>query len=251
MKKILLPIIIFLLSVTTAWAINFPKPTGHVNDFAGVIDLPNKAKLEEKLVLYKSSTSNEIAVVTIKNLEGNSIEDYSIKLADAWKVGDKEKDNGVILLFAMEDRKMRIEVGQGLEGALTDIESKHIIDEVITPEFKSSNYAKGVDMGVDAVILSIAGEYVNENPQATTDGSGAVVLLIILGILFVIFIVAVAESPYTPIGGQGTYGITSLYKSSGGSFFSSGSSSSSGSSGGGFGGFGGGSFGGGGSSGSW
>lgn len=237
---IFLSLLLPVFFIKTVQANHLPAYQGYVNDFANVLNDDFEHKLESKLKDYDQKTTNQIAVVTIDSTQNETIEDYSIHLADQWKPGVKGKDNGILMLFAMKDHKMRIEVGRGLEGELTDIESKHILDDTIRPLFRANKIEEGVDKGVDAVIVAIA-----TDSAILTAGEDQPfpwsAVLIIGGIILVIVIVTVAASPYTPIGGQGTWGITSGYSSDGDSgFFSSGS-----------GGFGGGSFSGGGASGGW
>jgi len=126
------------------------SPTGYVNDFAGILSSDTKKTLETKLSSLDASTSAQLSVVTIKSLDGDTIENYAEKLFKEWGIGQKGKDNGVLLLVAVDDHKLRIEVGYGLEGALTDAESSNIIRNTITPEFKKGDYNKGITNGVES-----------------------------------------------------------------------------------------------------
>jgi uncharacterized protein len=256
MKKIIVLVALFALSVTTAFAkfsTGLPNPKAYVSDFANVISQEAEDRINEKLDYTKKMTTNEVAVVTIKNLGDASIEEYGIALADEWKPGTEEADNGVIMLFAMENRKMRIEVGQGLEGKLTDVKAKRILDDVIRPEFKAENYDAGVEKGVDEVLRIInssesATVAEQETTQSPKKGIGFWGWMVIIIIVFVILGILGA------ILDDGSGGTTSFDSGgggfSGGSFtsFSSSDSSDSGSS---FDGFSGGSFSGGGASGGW
>ena len=134
-------------------------PRGYVNDFAGMLQPQERVQLEQKIASFASSTSNEIAVVTIKSLDGDTIENYAVRLFADWKIGKTKKDNGVLLLIARDDRKMRIEVGYGLEGALTDIQSNDIIANDLAPNFKAGNYYAGVDAAVRDIMAATQGEY--------------------------------------------------------------------------------------------
>lgn len=261
--------------VRDADAQEVPAYDGYVNDFANVIPDDKENELEQKLIENEKNTTNEIAVVTITTLGDQSVEEYSIKLAEAWKVGKKKDDNGIIMLFAMNDRKMRIEVGQGLEPELTDIEASRIINNTIKPRFQKSEYTEGIFEGVDAVIVGISTfePTTTISPAPESDGSAVFWWILIIGGVIIIFL---AFSSYTPFGGEGDHRIRGVWvpkegskwgtKSLGtihntytiptiiGGFGSGGSSSSSSSSGSGFGGgisFGGGSFSGGGASGGW
>lgn len=163
------------------------QPAGFVNDFAGIFKAEEKNALEAKLSQFSASSSNEVSVVTIKSLNGDTIENYAVKLFADWKIGQAKKDNGVLLLIALNDRKMRIEVGYGLEGALPDATCNQIITKTLRPAFQSSDYYGGVNQAVDQIIAATKGEYQAE-PAASDDfGSGKVSLDLIFGILIFLF----------------------------------------------------------------
>ena len=217
-----------------------------VHDDAHVLKQETIHALELKLQAFEDSTSNQIAILTTSSLEGEVLEEYSLKVAETWKLGKKEKDNGVLLLIVVDDRKMRIEVGHGLEGVLTDAHSSRIIRNELTPNFRKSDYDTGITAAIDAIIKSIGGEYSAEDGD---DGMSTTNILLMVAI-FLICVFAIGHAFYKEFTEK------SIGSSSGGSksspsrhdsFSSTGSSSSSRSS---FSG-GGGSFGGGGSSGSW
>ncbi len=134
------------------------SPTGYVNDFAGILSQDVKNSLEEELTNFKESSSTEIVIATVNSLDGDDVASYGNALFREWGVGTKASNNGVLLLIAPNERKLRIEVGYGLEGALTDIQSGRIIDEIITPEFKNGNYDEGVTQGVYAIEAAVQGE---------------------------------------------------------------------------------------------
>src|SRR3990170_5163094 len=134
---------VFLLAKFSLAAV-YPAPIGYVNDFAGVLSQEMENSLEDRLSSFTASTSNEIAVVTLSSLEGETVEGAAVKLFEEWGIGDKDKDNGVLLLVAINDRQMRIEVGYGLEPVLTDSRSGNIIRDQITPLFKAGNYEGGI-----------------------------------------------------------------------------------------------------------
>lgn len=256
MKKII--ILSFLALITLAgYSQEFPaKPNTLVNDYTNTLSNEQKQALERKLVAFNDSTSSQIAVVIIKSVENYDINDYTQKLGRAWGVGGKDKNNGVVLLVAMGDRKLSIQTGYGVEGALPDIYTKRIIENDIKPFFKSNDYYAGIDAGTDSIIQLIKGEYKNDNPKAKSKGSkgGAGIIVIIIIIVIVIILrKGGGGGGNQVIGGRGV--ADALFwsmllgggrGSGGGGGFGGGSSG-----GGGFGGFGGGSFGGGGSSGSW
>ncbi len=262
---ILFAVLALFVAVKTVYGVSYPNYKGYVNDFADIIPQDVEQRLENKLSDYEKKTTYEIAVVTVKSLDGLTVEDYSIGLAEKWKVGKADADNGVIFLTAVDDRKTRIEVGNGIEDKLTDIESGRILDKV-TPYYKEGKYGDGVETGVNKITAELTGDQILDGiateSAATTDSNDVspwVILIILLVVFGIPGLLALAASPYTPIGGQGTSGITGIYvptvsRSTGSrdSFFSKGSSDSTPSGGfGSFGGFGGGSFGGGGASRGW
>lgn len=132
-----------------------PAATAYVQDCADVLNAEQQASLEKLLSDYDASTTNQIAVVTVKSLRGQDIESYSIKLAEELKVGRADIDNGVIFLIAVNDHKMRIEVGHGVEGDLTDAESGDIIRNDVAPKFRSNDFPGGIMAGVDAIISQL------------------------------------------------------------------------------------------------
>jgi uncharacterized protein len=131
----------------------------HVHDEAHVLQQQTVDHLEAQLNLYEDSTSNQIAILIVSGLEGEVIEDYALKVAEKWKLGNKEKDNGALLLISVDDRKMRIETGYGLEGVLTDAVSNRIIRNEIAPAFRKGNYDEGATAGINGIIRAIGGEY--------------------------------------------------------------------------------------------
>jgi uncharacterized protein len=163
----------FLLLIT-AYSANaqktIPELWGHhVHDDAHVLTQETIDALEQRLKVYEDSTSNQIAILIVESLDGEVLEEYSLMVAEAWKLGQKDKDNGVLLLISVEDRKMRIEVGQGLEGVLTDAHSNRIIRNEMTPNFRKSDYDAGVTAAVEAIIKSIGGEYSAEDSDDLND----------------------------------------------------------------------------------
>jgi uncharacterized protein len=149
---------VFLLACPV-YALDVPKLQGYVNDYAGMISPPVRDKLTNELRAFEQTDSTQIVVLTVPSLEGEALEDYSIKVAEAWKIGQKNKDNGAILLVAKQEKKIRIEVGRGLEGKLTDLMSGRIIDLVIKPRFKSGDFDGGFAAGISALIDATRGEF--------------------------------------------------------------------------------------------
>ncbi len=213
-------------------------PQGNVSDWAGVFAPEQKAELESRIVAMRQTNGAQLAVVTLKSLQGGEIVDFAVKLFEQWGIGEKGKDNGVLLLAAIEDRKMRIEVGYGLEGVLNDAKSGRIQDEYIVPRFKEGNYAQGLMDGANVLMAVMSGEAMPE-PAAQENNPIAAVLFLVFFILVFALIVRSAIRGGKR-GGGGLGGSSSTGWSSGGC-----------SGGGGFGGFGGGRSGGGGASRGW
>ena len=140
-----------------AHAADVPFLSGRVVDNAEILDASTRASVAEALKAHEQKTGNQIAVLTVPTLSGESIEPYATRVFEAWKLGQKGKDNGVLVVVAPKDRKMRIEVGYGLEGTLTDVGAARIIRNVMTPAFKDGDYDKGVREGVDAIVGQLEG----------------------------------------------------------------------------------------------
>ncbi len=144
---------IVLLPLGTAFvsAQNFPELKGYVNDYAGLLTPQGKAQLEAKLSQLEKDTTAQVFVATVKSLEGDDIQDYANRLFEKWKIGQKDKNNGVLFLVSLDDRKMWIEVGYGLEPIITDGRAGRIRDDNVIPSFKKSNYEEGIIAGVNAI----------------------------------------------------------------------------------------------------
>ncbi len=135
------------------------KPTGHINDFAEVLSAETKKSLEQELVLFNASTSNEIAVAIVKSMDSDYVEHYATKLFEEWHIGKKDKDNGVLLLISVQEHALRIEVGYGLEGALPDSVASRILHNEMTPRLKRGDYDGAVTEGARAIEKATQGEY--------------------------------------------------------------------------------------------
>ncbi len=159
-----------------------PYLSGRVNDQAGLFDETAENALEEKLRALEEETGAQVAVLTVATLDGDPIEDYSLRVVETWKLGREGVDDGVLILVARDDRRMRIEVGYGLEGALTDAQSGRIIDGIMTPKFRAGDYAGGVDSAVDVISSAIRGEELILPEDASGDGDEP-----IAGLIFLIF----------------------------------------------------------------
>jgi len=222
-----------------------PTPPKLVNDYTNTLTPQQAQALETKLYRYDDSSSNQITIVIVDKLDGYNVKDAAVELGRKWGVGNKDFNNGVVILVAKGDRKIAIQVGYGLEGAVPDLTAKSIIDNRITPNFKSGNYYRGLEEATDDIIKATEGRYKAPANYGKKKGKGLPIGTIIL-IVIVLIVVFGAGA-----GGNGTYVSRGGYTgwTGGGGGWSGGGGSSSG--GGGFGGFGGGSFGGGGASGDW
>jgi uncharacterized protein len=230
-----------------------PNPPKLVNDFAGVMSSNEVAALEQKLVAFNDSNSTQIAIVTIKSIEGYDIADYAFKLGEKWGIGQKAKDNGILILVAPNDRKVFIATGYGAEEYVTDAMSRRIIEQKFKPSFKNNNFYEGLDAGTNDIIDLLTGKFKAEPQEVKGKHKGSFLKIIIIIIIIIVLI---------KIFGGGNRGGRRTFRSSGPIFwggmggfgrgFGGGSSGGfGGGGGGGFGGFGGGSFGGGGAGGSW
>jgi len=260
--KFLLPSILLIFFSLILRAQTFPeKPNRLVNDYTHTLTSNQVNELEQKLVSFNDSTTTQVAVVLINSLEGYDIADYGVRLAEKWGIGGAKNNNGVLLLVSLGDRKVTIQTGYGVEGALPDAITKRIIENEIKPNFKAGDYFAGLDQGTNAIIAYTKGEYKNDNPKARVEkrGSGGLAFIIIMIIIIILAIKKGGGGNSEVIGGRGSaspfwwllMGSQLGRGNSGGFGGFSGGSGGFGGGGGGFGGFGGGSFGGGGSSGSW
>ncbi len=171
-------------------AVEVPPLKRRVTDLAGMLSVREQQRLEEKLYLFEKQTSNQIGVLLISTLGEETIESYAMQVAEKWQLGQKEKDNGILLLISQQDRLMRIEVGYGLEGALPDMIADQIIRYEIAPEFRKGNYFQGIAAGLDAIIQATKNEYEADPSQyrrskrETTTSFGSLLVPIIFFILF-------------------------------------------------------------------
>jgi uncharacterized protein len=190
-------LVILLLAVLVgpaAAALPIPRPPDHrINDFAGVLSAAERERLEDKLRSWERQSSNQIVVAIFRSLDGENLEDYSIRLAQAWRIGQKGLDNGVIFLVFVDDRKMRLEVGYGLEPKLTDALSSQILRQDVAPRFREGKIGDGIAAGLDAIEQVIAGTYkALPAGQAgrTGDGPGlfpiALLAIVVIGILSIV-----------------------------------------------------------------
>jgi uncharacterized protein len=279
LASLLLALTLILLSSGLAVALEVPPLKGRVNDYAEILSPATAQQLEAMLENFEATDSTQIVLLTIPSLEGDSLENFSMRVVEAWKIGQAKLDNGALLLISKNDRKLRIEVGYGLEGKLTDLTSGRIIRDVITPRFKEGNFDQGVMDGLSAMMAAVKGEFTaspssNKQRQSNVDPGAffimAIIVFSILGRLLtrVPLVSAGIGALLAPAFGAFMLGISGLgllvlaflgfilglimagKAARGGGFIGGGFGGSGGGFSGGFSG-GGGSFGGGGSSGSW
>ncbi len=216
-------------------ALDVPALSGRVNDYGAMISAPVKAELETRLQQFEAAESTQIVILTVPSLQGEPIENFSIRVAEAWKIGHKGSDNGALLIVSRDDHKVRIEVGYGLEGRLTDLLSGRIISDEIVPAFKANRFDEGFTKGVSSIIAAVHGEYKAKPQQKENKPS----FPLLFSILFFIYLISQIFRGHRGGGSM---------MNNGGGFFGGGGGFDGG--GGGFSG-GGGGFGGGGASGDW
>jgi len=164
-----------LLALALCWAftavadVAIPPLTGRVVDQTSTLTAEQAASLEATLKAFEAKKGSQIAVLIVPTTAPETIEQFSIRVAEAWKIGRKAIDDGALLVIAKDDRRLRIEVGYGLEGALTDVTSQRIIDEIITPKFRSGDFAGGISAGIDRMIRVVDGEPLPE-PKRQQEG---------------------------------------------------------------------------------
>ncbi|MCL9972162.1 MAG: TPM domain-containing protein [Candidatus Pacebacteria bacterium] len=178
-----------LLSALPVYAYSSPGvPSGFVNDFANVLSSETKAELENGLRDFQASTTNEVVLVTVPTLDGDVVSNYAVKLFEDWKIGTDERDNGVLLLFALTERKVRIEVGYGLEGALPDSAAESIIQEMI-PYLQAEDFDGAARIGIASILVATQGEY--QGTVRTEDVVGSILSIIFLGLFFIQWVAAI------------------------------------------------------------
>jgi uncharacterized protein len=193
MKRLLLILSLFFSFFATAQMkeiIAFkPNPPKLVNDYTNTLTPQQKDALETKLYRYDDSTSNQITVVIVDKLDNYSVEDAALELGRSWGVGNKDFNNGVVILVAKGARKMTIQVGYGLEGAVTDLAAKSIIDNKLKPNFKADNYYRGLDEATDDIIKAAEGRYKAPDNYGSKKAKGLPIgtIILIIIILLIVF----------------------------------------------------------------
>jgi uncharacterized protein len=222
--RLLIAGFVFLLAPTIFFsltpALDVPPLRGRINDYAGLIPADRARALEERLARFEAETGHQIAVLTVPSLKGDSLEDFGIRVAESWKIGKKGFDNGAILLIARDDRKLRIEVGYGLEGVMPDAIASRIIREVITPRFRSGDYAGGIEAGIDAILKVTKGETLPERarpaPGPPASQGGSLITILMITAMLALFIGMTRRKLFGgAVGGAASGLVTSLFASGG------------------------------------
>ena len=188
-KQLFLSFLLLVLSLATWAQGDFPEkpnPPRLVNDFSKTLSTKEVQQLENKLVAYNDSTSSEVSIVLINSVGPYDISDYAFQLGDQWGIGRADKDNGVLILAAMKDRKVFIATGYGMEGAIPDALAKRIVEQLIVPNFRTENYYTGLDQATDMIFKLASGEYKAEYLGSSDNPGGGLPLFLILIVGFVI-----------------------------------------------------------------
>lgn len=253
----------FLLTLAFAGSIGQTVPDPQdppvlLNDFAKVLTQQEQSSLERKLRAYEDTTSTQVTVVIIKSLEGYDVLDLAYRIGEKWGVGQEGKNNGLVILVAIDDHKAAIATGYGMEGAIPDVATRRIRENYMNPNFRNGNFYKGLDEATTALFRLASGEYTADDLKPENRGGGIFGLFFVLFIILLIILSAINRTKKNHFGRKKMDFWTALWLISamGGGRHRAGGDSwgggfGGGSSGGGFGGFGGGGFGGGGSGGSW
>jgi uncharacterized protein len=190
-------LLILFVAPQHLYALEVPAQKGRINDTAGMLSSNTRDYLNKALTELERTDTTQVRVLTIASLEGDSLEDFSLRVAERWGIGQKGSDNGVLLLIALKERKIRIEVGYGLEGSLTDLRAGRIIRNVIGPRFKKGRFDQGVMDGVLAVIDTVKGEYQSwDKPDGPTREPYVIPLGVLGFIVFIILLVVMLKDNF-------------------------------------------------------
>ena len=215
-------LVAMLLFVGAAAAANVPALKGPVNDYAGVLEEADVKRLNDMLLEREKETGTQIVLLTVPSLEGDTVESFGVKVFKAWRLGQEKKDNGVLLLFALKERKLRIEVGKGLEDVLTDLRAGEILREKVAPLTKKHRYADGFFEGLVAIDQAARGQFAPlAAPAPSVVPTWVVVLIVIVLVglaLFLIYLVVCAKTPLLGGGYGSSSGGDWGWSGSGGSY---------------------------------
>ncbi|MGB4599874.1 MAG: TPM domain-containing protein [Trichlorobacter sp.] len=207
LKILLFSALLVVCAVAAGHALEVPPLKGRVNDYGNLLSPQTVQALEQKLAAFERETTNQLVVLTVPSLQDETIEGYAIKVGDAWKIGQHDKGNGVMLILAKKERKIRIEVGTGLQGALPDITAGQIIRNVMAPHLKAGNFDAGIAAGLDAVIAATKGEFKATSAdrkavkKKKNSGYGLFMMLALAGIVVVAVAGASSRTAGTLTGG--------------------------------------------------
>lgn len=204
-RRRVLPLLVaaLLAAAPLAAAVEVPYLSGHVNDTAAMIPAGVREQIEGQLAAFEKATGAQVAVLTVPTLNGEPIEDYSLKVAQTWKLGRKGVDDGVLFLVARDDRTMRIEVGYGLEAKLTDAQSRRILDDVVRPAFRNGDFGGGIAAGVNAITGTIEGKSVIPASSALLPRRNAEVPLGVRLIVTLLFVIVIGVFSAVALFGKG------------------------------------------------
>jgi uncharacterized protein len=194
-----------------------PQATGYVTDIAGLLSPATRDTLDQQLRAFDEETTTQVVVVSIPSLGGEEVAAYANRLARTWGIGTKEKNNGVLFLITKTDRKLRIEVGRGLEGALPDARAKEILDTVVVPELKQGKFDAGIRAGTTAIMAAVKGEY--QPPARTAWPLWLIILIIIVVVVIIVLLLAAASDSSS---GGGFFGDSGGSSGGGGGLFGGG-----------------------------
>jgi uncharacterized protein len=205
--------------ISLIYGLDVPPLRARVSDLAGIIPADRARALEQRLADFERETGHQLAVLTIPTLAGDSLEDFSIRVAENWKVGQKGFDNGAILVVVRDDRKLRIEVGYGLEGVLPDAIASRIIREVIAPRFRAGDFAGGIEAGTDAIMKITRGEKISDAvgkpARQNQNFEGIVGALLIAGLFALVIGISQRTVPRGAFGGAAAAGVSTAFASGG------------------------------------
>jgi uncharacterized protein len=199
---LLITFLVLLVATGVQGAKEVPFLAARTNDLANLVSSGARERIEKKLADLEQRTGAQVAVLTVDSLEGDSIEDYAVRVFQTWKLGRKDVNDGALLVVARQERRMRIEVGYGLEGQLTDARSRQILDDIVRPHFRAGDFAAGIEAGVDAIVAVVSGAPLPAPRRDVKQQIGSIAGLTIVSLMFILvigtFSVAALVTPGTP-----------------------------------------------------
>lgn len=194
MKRLAAVLVCLLsLSATAAAALEVPYLSSPIVDLAGLLPAETRSRLEQRLTRFASTRGSQVAVLTVPSLEGDALEDFSQRVATEWALGRSDADDGVLFLVAHGDRRMRIEVGYGLEGSLTDAHSRRILDWIVAPRFQQGDFGGGIEAGVEAILGQIDGTAPPLEPPSRDRNDGGIPFFVVL-LLLIAFVLLIRRA---------------------------------------------------------